>query len=163
MYVYNAEFSHEKFSYIKSENLNGWIAKCNGSVSPLNNDTKTMFILSHIQGKPVVSLSHAFLNEEINKRLEKVVIPYTVTDISYLLHGAGLKTNIIFEINGKPTKYEKCFKFADADLDTEATAEQGELAYKSDFVITVTGKCDQSVKEAIAKETEDIKMNNVVE
>lgn len=153
MYVYNAEFKDDKIIYIKDENMNGWSARCF-----VNHQTKEIKILSHIQGKPVISMPYCFISQDLSSNFEKLIIPNTVSNISHLLDYCALNTNIIFEINSTPITYDKCLRFKNPEIDIEHMKETGEIKWYSEFVFTITGDCNVEIKNNIAKEIGDIKM-----
>lgn len=153
MYIYNAEIKDDKLTFVKNEEMNGWSVRCyaRGKTTEIN-------VLSHIQGKPVLSMAYAFASEELSENFNKVIIPETVTNISHLLDYCQVKNDVVFEINSQPTSFEKCFRFKNPEIDMESMKNGDGIVWYSNFVFTVTGNCIGEIKNNIAKETGDIKM-----
>ena len=142
LYLYNPQID-----VFKDNSLNGWVA-----MLTLNEAVEEVSILKEINGQPVVSIEQMFRYKPAPKR---IIIPETVTNINRLLYGSLLMGDTTIIINSTPTEYSECLR-----ITAQPTITEEKLVFVVEYPITISGDCDEDIKENIAKET--IEQANII-
>jgi len=145
IYVYNAAFTDEGSYGLKKADLNGWSVYC-GAPRYIEGE---MWLLNSINNKPVVKASYISQGEYTSTELKKIVIAENIKDISHLLDDCQLKGDLSIVLMGTPEKYKSCL-----NISADPILNEDKITFESTYVITVSGDCDETIKNAIAGETD---------
>lgn len=143
-YVYNGAFSDEGSYGLKKANLNGWSVYCLSA-----ENLEEIHLLNTINEKPVVRAAYVFQYDNINVEVKQIIVPENIKDISYLLDECKLRNDISIILKGTPEKYTSCL-----NISVDPTFNEDKITFESPYTITITGNCDDIIKNAIAGETE---------
>lgn len=145
IYVYNAAFTDEGSYGLKKADLNGWSVYC-GAARYIEGE---MWLLNSINNKPVVKASYIFQGDYTSTELKKIVISENIKDISHLLDDCQLQGDLSIVLMGTPEKYKSCL-----NISADPILNEDKITFESTYVITVSGDCDETIKNAIAGETD---------
>lgn len=144
LYVYNGAFSDSGSYGLKKTELNGWSVYCL-SVKGLTE----VYLLNAINEKPVVRASYLFQYDNDAFEVTKITVSSNIKDISYMLSDCRLENDLSIIFNGTPEKYASCL-----NISVPPTFNEDKITYESTHTITISGNCDEVVKNNISGETE---------
>lgn len=144
IYVYNAAFTDEGSYGLKTAELNGWSVYCASA-----ENLEEVLLLNVINNKPVVRASYIFQHEAVTPNLKKIIVSNNIRDVSYLLEDCELQGDLSIMFMGTPEKYKSCL-----NIHVLPTFNEDKITFESTHTITIFGNCDETIKNAIAGETE---------